>query len=74
VLTGNVAESCPAAIITDAGTVAAELLLERLMETPPGPAAPFKVTTPVDEPPPPIAVGLTLTELRAADVIVNAAV
>jgi hypothetical protein len=60
VLTVNVALLAPAATVTELGMVALELLDERLTEDPPGPAVPFKVTVPVDEPPPKTVEGETV--------------
>jgi len=42
---------CPAGTVTDAGTLAAELLLVSATFAPPDGATPFKVTVPVDIPP-----------------------
>jgi hypothetical protein len=47
VVTGNVAEVCPAGTDTDAGTLAAALLLARPTVTPPVGAAAASVTVPV---------------------------
>ena len=55
----NVAEVFPAATATEAGTVAAALLLDSFTVIPPVGAAPFKVTAPVEVPPPATVEGLT---------------
>jgi len=57
VLTVNVAVVAPAATTTVAGTVAFELLDERLTVVPLGPACPLNVTVPVDVLPPITDVG-----------------
>ena len=60
-MTVNVAEVWPCATVTEAGTVAAEVLeLESDTETPPLPAAWVRVTVPVAVPP--LAMVLELTE------------
>ena len=78
VLTVKVAVVLPAATVTEAGTVAAALLLESETDTPPVGAAPLNVTVPVDEVPPVTLVGLSETDDRAtlvvAGVTVSAAV
>ena len=45
--TGTVAVVCPAGIVTEAGTVAAELLLARFTDAPPDGAGAASVTVPV---------------------------
>jgi hypothetical protein len=45
--TGNVAVLCPAGMVTDPGTLAAELLLDKSTVTPPTRAAEASVTVPV---------------------------
>ena len=63
----NVVEVDPAGTVTDAGTVAAAvLLLESVTSTPPAGAAEVSVTVPVDVAPPTTAVGLIATAERAA--------
>jgi hypothetical protein len=63
VVTGNVAEVAPAATVTLAGTVAAEVLLLASATTAPlAGAAAFSVTVPVDPPPPVTLVGFSETE------------
>ena len=54
----------PAATVTLAGTVAAELLLDSVTEAA-ATAAPFRVTVPVDAVPPVTVVGFKVTEVRA---------
>jgi len=61
VLTVKVAVVAPAATVTDAGTTASEVAADRETETPPVGAARLRVTVPVTELPPTIAVGVTLT-------------
>ena len=63
VVTVNVAVVAFAATVTLAGTWAAEvLLLERVTTAPPAGAGPFKVTVPVDVPPPNTEAGFTPTD------------
>jgi hypothetical protein len=72
-----VAVLLPAATVTEAGTVAEALLLERETDTPPVGAAAFKVTVPVDDVPAVTLAGLTETEESdtvAMGVMVSAAV
>jgi len=60
-VTAKVADVCPWGIVTEAGTVAAELLeLDSDTETPPLPAADVRVTVPVAVPP--LAIVLELTD------------
>ena len=64
VVTGNVVDVCPAAIVTEAGTVAAAVTLDvRFTVVPPVGAGPLIVTEPVDPVPPVTAVGLRVTPL-----------
>jgi hypothetical protein len=70
----NVAVVCPAATVTDAGTVAAVvLLLLRVTTSPPAGAAELIVTVPVEEVPPVTVVGLRVSELTACGLTVNVA-
>src|SRR5439155_17641019 len=62
VVTVNVALLAPAAIVTEAGTVAAALLLESATIAPPARAGVSSRTVPVDEPPPATVVGERLSE------------
>jgi hypothetical protein len=65
-LTVNVAEVAPAAIVTEAGTVAAAvLLLVSAMRAPPAGAAEPSLTVPVLLAPPATVIGFNVTELRA---------
>jgi hypothetical protein len=60
----NVAVVAPAATVTLAGTVAADVLLLVSVTTAPAVGAgPLSVTVPVDEPPGATLVGLKLTEI-----------
>lgn len=71
----NVADVCPAATVTVAGTTAAELLLESVTTCPPAGAEAFSVTVPVTEPPPPIiALGLSVTVFGPSALTVSEAV
>ena len=58
----KVAVVLPAATVTEAGTVAAALLLESDTDTPPEGAAPLKVTVPVADVPLATLEGLTATD------------
>ena len=67
----------PAATVTEAGTVAEALLLDKDTEAPPAGAAPLKVTVPVEDVKLSTVVGLRETEERATvpgGVMVSAAV
>jgi hypothetical protein len=74
VVTANVALVLPAGTVTDAGTVAAALLLPRDITIPPTGAGPLRVTVPVEPLPPSTLVGLRLNELKAGGFTVNVAV
>lgn len=67
------AEVFPAAIVTDAGGLAALLLLLRLTIIPPFGAADDIVAVPVAEVPPTTAVGLTLMDANVGGLIVSVA-
>ena len=69
--TVNEALDCPAATVTDPGTVAALILLERAIVRPPAPAGPVRVTTPVEEVPPVTVEGVRVKLLREAGVMVK---
>jgi hypothetical protein len=64
-VTSNVAVAEPSATVTLAGTTAARLSEDNATTAPPEPAALFSVTVPVDELPPVIAEGFSVTEERA---------
>jgi hypothetical protein len=70
----NVPVICPAGMVTDSGTVAAALVLDSETIRPAGPAAPLRVTVPVDEDPPLRLAGFRLTDTRVAGVMVNLAI
>jgi len=75
VVTVNVPEVAPAAIVTEAGTVATDVVPEeRLTVNPPAGAAELIVTVPVEEPAPVTDVGLRLRALTVGAVIANEAV
>ncbi len=74
VVTVNVVLVAPAAIVTEAGTVALELLELKLTVTPPDPAALGRLTVPVEEFPPATVVGLRVSPERPAVLIVRVAV
>lgn len=75
VSTVNVAVDLPAVTLTLAGTVADELLLDNVTETPPAGATLLKVTVPVDGFPPETRVGFNDTEVNAdAGVMVSGVV
>jgi len=68
VVAANVAEEAPAAMVIDAGTVAAVLLSERLTTAPPAGAAPVSATVQVLKPPPITVAGAHwMEESRIAD-------
>ena len=70
----SVAVVAPATTVTDAGTVAELLLLERLTKRPPVGAAWEIVTVPVEELPPTTEVGLIVTDETVGALTVNVAV
>ena len=74
VVTVNVVLVLPAGTVTDAGTVAAALLLLRAISAPPTAAGPLRVTVPVELLPPSTLVGLRLIALKAGGFTVNVAV
>jgi len=69
----NVALVCPVATVTELGTVAAALLLERDTTVPDEPAGPVRVTDPIEEVPPVTDAGFIVKELRVAAVTVSEA-
>jgi hypothetical protein len=69
----KVAVRFPAATVTLAGTLVAELPAERVTIVPPEGAGPLRVTVPVDEFPPTIDVGLTVNKLSVGGLIVRVA-
>jgi len=69
----NVAELEPAGTVTEAGSVAAELLDVSLTTTPDEAAAPVRVTVPVLPLPPITEVGLTETLATVGALITNVA-
>jgi hypothetical protein len=60
VLTGKVAENCPAGMVTVAGTVTEADGLKRMTKAPFGPAGPFRVAVPTELNPPVTGVGLNV--------------
>ena len=66
VVTVKVTLLLPAAILTEPGTAAEVLLLERETVAPPAGAAPLRVTVPVTDVPPVTLAGLTATGERNA--------
>jgi len=60
----KVAEVAPAATVTDAGTVNAALLSDRVTTAPPDGAAPLRLTVQVDVPEPEMLLGLQLSPDR----------
>jgi len=67
-------DSCPAATVTLAGTVALGLVEDRITTAPFGPAAPFNVAVPVEGVPPMTELGDTETLAMLAVTIVSVAV
>ena len=71
----KVALVLPAATVTLAGTVAAEvLLLDKEITAPPAGAGALRVALPVEVPPPTTLVGLKVSELNVTAVTVRLAV
>jgi hypothetical protein len=61
VVTLKVADVCPAGIETVGGTLTPPVLADIVTFTPAAPAGPVRVTVPVEEPPPVVDVGLSVT-------------
>ena len=75
VFTVNIALVNPAGTVTLDGTVATEvLLLESATTAPPAGAGPLRTTVPVEEPPPVVLDGFSVSEVRTAGSTVIAAV
>jgi len=74
VLTVKVAFELPAAILTVAESVAALLLLARLIVNPPVGAGPERLTVPVEEARPATVVGFKVREVRPGGVTVSVVV
>jgi hypothetical protein len=74
VFTVKVIEVMPPGIVTVAGTIAEDRLLESVITAPPAGAGPVRVTVPVEDAPPATVVGLRLNADRTAGVIVRVAV
>jgi len=74
VVTVNVPVMAPEAIVTEAGTVAHALLLERVTTVPPDGAALASVTVPVEEVKPTTVVGLNDSAVTVGAVMVKVAV
>lgn len=66
--TVKVAEVCPAAMVTEAGTVADPLEEANVTRTPPAAAGAFNVTVPVEDPPPAMVVGFNVKPLMVPEV------
>ena len=66
VVMAKFADVLPSGTVTDAGTVAAALLLLSVTTAPPAGAWAVSVTVPVEPVPPTTDAGFTLTELSAA--------
>ena len=73
VVTVNVAEVLPAAIVTVAGAVAADWLLDNAITRPPTGAEPLILTVPEDDFPPATLAGLSVSEIRVGGLIVSVA-
>jgi len=71
VVTVNVADVLPAAIVTVFGAVAFELLQESAITRPPVGAAEVMVTVPVDDLPPTTDAGLTVSDLIVGGLTVS---
>ena len=71
VVTENVADVCPAKIVTDVGTVPFAELVAKPITAPPDGAAPVKVTVPVTEVPPLTTVEVNVKPASAAGVTVK---
>ena len=71
VVTVNVADVCPAATVTVAGTIADELLDASATNKPPVGAGLLSVTVPVDDVPPATVVGFNTTDATSGDVTVS---
>ena len=67
----KVVESEPAGIVTEAGVAALVTLDDNVTSAPPGPAAPFKLTVPVEDVPPRTDVGETVRALTVGGVMVR---
>lgn len=74
VFTVNVALDLPAAMLTEAGTVAWVLLLASLTTMPPFGAGPLSVTVPVAGVPPDKSLGFTAIEATVGELTVRDAV
>jgi len=74
VFTVNVADVAFAATVTEAGSVADAVVLDRATFTPPDGAGPVKVTVPAEEVPPATLVGFTLTDANTGGLIVSVTV
>lgn len=74
VFTLNGAEVEPAGTVTEVGTVALELLDDKLTTTPPDPAGPLSVTVPADAVPPATDDGATDTLINPVGFIVRVVV
>jgi len=74
VATVKFVEVAPAGMVTEAGTIAFELLDAMEITVPPGPAVPFSVTVPTTLEPPPTELGETVMLVREAAAIESDAV
>ena len=74
VVTVKVTDVAPAAMVTDAGGVAAVELLLRAITRPPVGAAELIVAVPVEDVPPTTEVGFSVIELSVGALIVSVAV